>query len=63
MKKILFIILFLLSTNLRAEGYDVFGIGYYDVKFDGTASNEAIDFRYERRFEDSLFDIGCLIFF
>ncbi len=52
------ILLFLISKPIFAEGYDVFGIGYFDVKFDGSASNEAIDFRYERRFDKVLVDIG-----
>ncbi len=41
-----------------AKGYDVFGIGIYDVKFDGSTSNQATDFRYERRFDNVIFDIG-----
>ncbi len=52
------ILLILISKPIFAEGYDVFGIGYFDVKFDGSASNEAIDFRYERRFDKVLVDIG-----
>ena len=46
------------STAVLAEGYDVFGIGVYDVKFDGSSTNYATDFRYERRFDNVLFDIG-----
>ena len=55
-----FIILFciLKSTFLFAEGYDVFGIGIYDVKFNDSSSNYATDLRYERRFNNSLIDIG-----
>ncbi len=41
-----------------SQGYDVFGIGVYDVKFDGSSSNNATDFRYERRFDNSIIDIG-----
>ena len=41
-----------------AKGYDVFGIGLYDVKFDGSETNQASDFRYERRFDSSLLEIG-----
>tara|TARA_Y100000590_G_C15462200_1_gene916903 strand:- start:403 stop:933 length:531 start_codon:yes stop_codon:yes gene_type:complete len=52
------IIIFFLCKPILADGYDVFGIGYYDIKFDGSASNEATDFRYERRFDNVLFDIG-----
>ena len=58
MKKFL-IIFFLFSPNLVfAEGYDVYGIGLYDIKFDGTDTNQAADFRYERRFDKSLVKIG-----
>jgi hypothetical protein len=56
----LFLFIFILfKTNLLfAEGYDVFGIGMYGVKFDGSSSNNAVDLRYERRFNNSLINIG-----
>ena len=56
----LFIILLVLleSSFLSAQGYDVFGIGIYDVKFDGSSSNYATDIRFERRFDNTLVDIG-----
>ena len=50
--------LFMLSMPLQATGYDVFGIGIYDVKFDGSQTDLAVDFRYERRFDNSLLEIG-----
>ena len=55
-----FIILlfFFKSSFLSAQGYDVFGIGIYDVKFDGSSSNYATDIRFERRFNNTLVDIG-----
>ena len=59
-KILLFILIIFKPTILIAEGYDVFGIGFYDVKFDGSSSNPAIDLRYERRFDDSLINIGPL---
>ena len=46
------------SSFLLAQGYDVFGIGIYDVKFDGSSSNYATDIRFERRFDNTLVDIG-----
>ena len=58
MRKIIFVIFLLFSKTLFAGVYDVFGIGFYDVKFDGSEENQAIDFRYERRFDNSLFQIG-----
>ena len=59
MFRLLFIILIFFKSNfLFAEGYDVFGLGVYDVKFDGSASNIAVDLRYEKRFDHSLVNIG-----
>ena len=43
---------------LFAQGYDVLGIGIYDVKFDGSSSNHALDIRYERRFDNNIINIG-----
>jgi len=54
----LIIFLFFKSSLLFAQGYDIFGIGIFDVKFDGSSSNYATDFRYERRFDNTLVDIG-----
>ena len=59
MRNLIFILLFVfLSIPTLADGYDVFGFGFYDIKFNGNASNKATDFRYERRFDNALFDIG-----
>ena len=41
-----------------SQGYDVFGIGMYDVKFDGSSSENATDIRYERRFDNAIIEIG-----
>ena len=54
----LFIFIFFKTPFLFAEGYDVFGLGVYDVKFDGSSSNHSIDIRFERRFDKTLIDIG-----
>ena len=54
---VIFIILFKTSI-LFAQGYDVYGLGIYDVKFDGSSTNHATDIRYERRFDITLIDIG-----
>ena len=49
-RSFLFILVLLFKTSiLFAQGYDVFGLGIYDVKFDGSSSNYATDIRYERR--------------
>ena len=53
----MFIFIFF-NTPVFADGYDVFGIGFYDVKLDESSSNQATDFRYERRFDNTIFDIG-----
>ena len=55
---LIFIFIVLKTTFGFSQGYDVFGIGIYDVKFDGSYSNNATDFRYERRFDNSIIDIG-----
>ena len=55
---LIFIFIVLKTTFGFSQGYDVFGIGIYDVKFDGSSSNNATDFRYERRFDNSIIDIG-----
>ena len=54
----LFILLIFKSFSTYSHGYDVYGIGIYDIKFDGTSSNYATDLRYERRFNNTLIDIG-----
>ena len=57
--KILIILtLFIFPKILYAGGYDVFGIGLYDIKFDGSQTNQASDLRYERRFDNTLVEIG-----
>jgi len=55
---LVFIFITLNSFSLNAQGYDVFGFGIYDVKFDGSSSNYATDLRFERRFDNSLINIG-----
>ena len=57
MKKIILLFVLFCQPAL-SKGYDVFGLGLYDIKFDGSQKNEALDFRYERRFDHSLFEIG-----
>ena len=55
---LIFSFIILKTTFGFSQGYDVFGIGIYDVKFDGSSSNNATDFRYERRFDNSIINIG-----
>ena len=58
MKIILIFFIIFLSKVVLAEGYDVYGIGYYDIKFDGTDTTDALDYRFERRFDKTLVRIG-----
>ena len=51
-------IVFLYSSNLLSNGTNIFGLGIYDIKFDGSDTNQATDFRYEYRSDESLLDIG-----
>jgi len=57
--KILFLITTILFSNSAfTKGTNIFGIGLYDVKFDGSEKNQATDFRYEFRGDEPLIDIG-----
>ena len=49
---------FIFSNTAFTKGTNVFGLGIYDIKFDGSEKNQAADFRYEYRSDKSLFDIG-----
>ena len=57
-KKFFLITLLLLSSTGFTKGTNVFGLGIYDIKFDGSEKNQATDFRYEYRSDETLFDIG-----
>ena len=58
MLRALMFLIILKTTSVFSQGYDVYGIGVYDVKFDGSSSNYATDLRYERRFDNTIIDIG-----
>ena len=51
------IIIVFFSNSLASKGTSIFGLGIYDIKFDGSEKNQATDFRYEYRSDKSLFDI------
>ena len=57
-RTIIFFFIILKSSIGLSQGYDVFGVGIYDVKFDGSSSKNATDIRYERRFDNTIIDIG-----
>ena len=52
------LIIVFFSNPLFSKGTNVFGLGIYDIKFDGSEKNQATDFRYEYRSDKSLLDIG-----
>ncbi len=52
------IVIIFFSNSLASQGSNVFGLGIYDIKFDGSEKNQATDFRYEYRSDKSLLDIG-----
>ena len=59
MIRIFILIVFIFFSNsLASKGTNVFGLGIYDIKFDGSEKNQSIDFRYEYRSDNSLLDIG-----
>ena len=58
MRALIFFLFLLICTPAISKGYNVFGIGLYDIKFDGSTTNYAADFRYERRFNKTLLEIG-----
>ena len=58
MKFFVIIITLFLSSNLLAKGINVYSIGVFDIKFDGSDDKSTTDFRYEKRFDKTIFDIG-----
>ena len=46
------------SNSVASKGTNVFGLGVYDIKFDGSEKDQTTDFRYEFRSDESLLDIG-----
>ncbi len=52
------ILIILFTAHAYGKGTNVFSLGIYDIKFDGSEKNQASDFRYEFRSDNSLFDIG-----
>ena len=55
---IIFLFLLFFSSQLYSSGTNVYGIGVYDVRFDETADDQTIDYRFERRFDRTLLGIG-----
>ena len=57
-RTLVLITIILVSNIAFSKGTNVFGLGIYDIKFDGSEKNQASDFRYEFRSNKSLLDIG-----
>ena len=59
-KYLILIFLSFISPKVFSQGYDVFGIGVYDLELDEDlqGNNLSSDFRYERRLDKTLLDIG-----
>ena len=57
MVRAIFLALVLFSSSVIAQGTNIFAIGTYDIKFDGSSTKQATDFRYERRLDKTIFDI------
>ena len=59
MYRILFLLVIITFSNIGfSKGTNVFALGIYDIKFDGSEKNQATDFRYEYRSDKTLIDIG-----
>ena len=61
LKKFLILLFISYCNPVVANGYNVFSFGLYDIRKweeSGSQSSEAIDWRYERRFDNSVFGIG-----
>ena len=58
MRFLIVFFLLIISLSSFATGYNVYGIGIYDIKFDGSAKNQTTDFRYDYRSDKSLLNIG-----
>ena len=55
---LLLTIIILFSNTAFTKGTNIFGLGIYDIKFDGSEKNQATDFRYEYRSDKPLLNIG-----
>ena len=54
----LIVTIIFISKNALSIGIDVYGIGIFDVKFDGSQSDTVADYRFERRFDKTILEIG-----
>ena len=58
LRLLLFILIIFFSKSGIAKGTNVFGLGIYDIKFDGSEKDQSTDIRYEYRSDQTFLDIG-----
>ena len=58
MRIFLILLVMFIPNIVLSKGTNVFGLGIYDIKFDGSEKNQASDFRYEFRSDNSILNIG-----
>ena len=58
LRTLILILTISITIPVYSKGTNIFGFGIFDVKFDGSATDQSADFRYEFRSEDSILDIG-----
>ena len=58
MKNLLILISVIFSFGVNANGINIYGLGIYDIKFDGSEDKSTTDFRFEKRFNKTILDIG-----
>lgn len=61
MIKLIYVLIILLSFPTLGKGYDVYGFGLYDIEkwiTSGTQDDEAVSFKFERRYDRSIYKIG-----
>ncbi|MDC3131762.1 acyloxyacyl hydrolase [Pelagibacteraceae bacterium] len=58
MKILTFMFSIFLSLQLNANGLNIYGLGVYDIKLDGSDAKSTADIRYEKRFDKTIFNIG-----
>ncbi len=52
------VLMMLVSSAAIGKGTNIFALGIYDIKFDGSDSDQSADFRFEYRDHKSLLNIG-----
>ena len=58
LRTLILILTISITIPVYSKGTNIFGFGIFDVKLDGSATDQSADFRYEFRSEDSILDIG-----